>query len=95
MSSLTKKSLKKKATIKATKKPLKKKATIKVNKKATIKVNKKATIKATKKAKNTVTKPLKKYLNKLKNIKKIGGDIEISRLGKLSNLINEVGSSIS
>ena len=54
MSSLTKKPLKKKATIKATKKPLKKKATIK----------------ATKKAKNTVTKPLKKYLNKLKNIKK-------------------------
>ena len=43
MSSLTKKPLKKKATIKATKKPLKKKATIK----------------ATKKAKNTVTKPLK------------------------------------
>ena len=74
-----------------TKKPLNKKATIK----ATIKVNKKATIKATKKAKNTVTKPLKKYLNKLKNIKKIGGDIEISRLGKLSDLINEVGSSIS
>ena len=79
MSSLTKKPLNKKATIKATKKPLKKKATIK----------------ATKKAKNTVTKPLKKYLNKLKNIKKIGGDIEISRLGKLSDLINEVGSSIS
>ena len=55
MSSLTKKPLKKKATIKAT---------IRVNKKATIKatkkpLKKKATIKATKKAKNTVTKPLK------------------------------------
>jgi DNA/RNA endonuclease YhcR with UshA esterase domain len=65
-----------------TKKPLKK-TTIKPLKKTTIKPLKKTTI-----------KPLKKYLNKLKNIKKIGGDIEISRLGKLSDFINEAGSSI-
>jgi hypothetical protein len=85
MNYLTKKPLKKKETIKSTKKPLKKKETIKATKKP---LKKKETIKS----KNIATKPLKKYL---KNIKKIGGNVEINSLGKLRNLINEVGSSIS
>ena len=71
-----------------TKKPLKKKAL----KKKALKTTKKPL--KTKALKKTTIKPLKKYLNKLKNIKKIGGDIEISRLGKLSDFINEAGSSI-